>query len=70
MSEKFGLELVLELYNKDFERKSDALVALLHWALLNGGLRCVGKGEHFGGNEVIFTVDTSRSLNIYIPKFW
>lgn len=53
MSEKFGLELVLELYNKDFERKSDALVALLHWALLNGGLRCVGKGEHFGGNEEI-----------------
>ncbi len=52
MADRFGLELVLELYGKDFDRKSDALVALLHWALLNGGLRCVGKGDHFGGNEV------------------
>jgi hypothetical protein len=52
MADQFGLELVFELNRKDFQRKGDALVAFVHWKLLRSDLKCVGKGEHFGGNEV------------------
>ena len=58
MSGKFGLELIHEIYRKDFSLKSDALIALLHWKLLTRDLRCVGKGDHFGGDEV------SKVLNL------
>jgi hypothetical protein len=51
MADQFGLELVFELNRKDFQRKGDALVAFVHWKLLRSDLKCVGKGEHFGGND-------------------
>ena len=55
-SPDFGWELVLATTKQQLNHPNDTLVAFIHWRLALQGLRAVGNGEHFTGEDFIILV--------------
>ena len=51
MSEKFGLALVKKAYEAEIKTKADKVVVVVHWCLLNRGLRLSGAGDNFSTDD-------------------
>lgn len=59
----FGWDLTFKTVEKDVKRKSDILIAFIHWNLTKRGFRSIGIGD-----EVIFMQFISKY--VYFLQFY
>lgn len=50
----FGWDLTFRTVEKDIKRKSDVLVAFIHWNLMKRGFRSIGVGDEVKISFVIY----------------
>ena len=49
--DNFGLALIQKAYETEIKTKADKIVVLIHWCLLNRGLRQSGSGDNFSVDD-------------------